>query len=113
VRKLRAVTTQFVKVIASIEDDLWYLDAFLPSAGRGQTARDALIDAGIAALDYAMDLCDLEAVTPHRTNVETAMAGLLAANGSFPFPDDPCEAALASRSIRCSIQPEFSRRPVC
>jgi len=93
VRKLRAVTTQFVKVIASIEDDLWYLDAFLPSAGRGQTARDALIDAGIAALDYAMDLCDLEAVTPHRTNVETAMAGLLAANGSFPFPDDPCEAA--------------------
>jgi hypothetical protein len=92
-KRLRAVTNQFVRVVASIEDDLWYLDAFLPSAGRGQTARDALIDAGIAALDYAMDLCDLEAITPHRTNVETAMADLLAVSGSFPYPDDSCEAA--------------------
>jgi len=83
-----------VRVIA---DDLWCLDAFEPSGGGGIALLTSLIDACASVMDGAVGLASPADVRARRNAVETLTRNLLAVEGKYPFPDDPCQIVFGVR----------------
>lgn len=84
---------RLVNAIEGMAEDLAYLDAFEPAGGHGATLSDALISAGIAALDSVPGDVSANEVHGHLATVHARANQIFAIENEFAFPEDPCSVA--------------------
>jgi hypothetical protein len=92
-KAMQAAVRGTVDSLVTIAEDLWYLDAFDASGGRGITLLNTLIDACTIGIDVAAGFAEALEMQGRWSVVEGLVAEVLAVEKQYPFVEDPCEAA--------------------